>query len=153
MGLSEIVNSLEDAYLKGTAAERVGLLILGASVPTLVVGAIDAVIKLANKYLIESSSKIPLILPAVSQHVGDVPHIVVIYWLSGKMFGKYSKTKRNIILATTTAYYALGELFGSSLAPQLPQILPGTPDIKDIPAVLVAALGIYLINKNRQYFL
>ncbi|MFA6022885.1 MAG: hypothetical protein WC781_02235 [Candidatus Pacearchaeota archaeon] len=42
-----------------------------------------------------------------------------------------------ITTACATAYMFLGETL-------LPQILPGTPDIKDVPATLIAGIATYL---------
>ena len=63
--------------------------------------------------------------------------------------GKDSRKYSNIVLGLTTAYYTLGEIFNSSIAPNLPQILPGTPDPKDIPVALLCAVGMYLVNHKR----
>lgn len=79
---------------------------------------------------------------------GDTPEIFAAIMASGfigdkiECYGKRKENKfieyvgRNFPTITATAvgtYYALGEMV-------MPQILPGTPDIKDVPAVIITVL-------------
>jgi hypothetical protein len=88
-------------------------------------------------------------LPIENSYFGDVPEIFTAVLASGIIADKiedYGKNNRNKVIefigrhfpALTSAiigtYYTLGETV-------LPQLLPGTADSKDVPAVLITALA------------
>lgn len=88
-------------------------------------------------------------LPIENSYFGDAPEIFAANLASGFIgdkIEKYGQNKGNEFVAwlgrhfpTLTAvgvggYYTLGETI-------LPQILPGTPDSKDIPAVVITSLA------------
>lgn len=97
-------------------------------------------------------------LPMITPYLGDFPETFVISAISG-IFANYledlGKNKKSILIEkigkylpeittySITTYFTLGETI-------LPQILPGTPDIKDIPAVLISSLAGYTISKITQ---
>jgi hypothetical protein len=98
-----------------------------------------------NTFIAESINK-PESLTSIANHSGNAAHLGLFYMLISKLDKKI--TDPAIILATT--YHVLGEIFHSEIAQSLPQILPGTPDIKDIPLTITMGLGIYLTNKKFQ---
>ncbi|HLC77692.1 MAG TPA: hypothetical protein VJH92_01045 [Candidatus Nanoarchaeia archaeon] len=88
-------------------------------------------------------------LPIENSYFGDVPEIFAANVVSGfvgnkieeyghrtsnrfiETMGRYFPT---LTAAAVGAYYTLGETI-------FPQILPGTPDSKDVPAVIVASIA------------
>jgi hypothetical protein len=87
-------------------------------------------------------------LPIHESNFGDAHEIFAAVLASGFMANKieeYGQRKRNKIIeyfgryfpaitaAAAGAYYSLGETI-------FPQILPGTADVKDVPAVIITAL-------------
>ncbi|PIN80951.1 hypothetical protein COV11_02900 [Candidatus Woesearchaeota archaeon CG10_big_fil_rev_8_21_14_0_10_30_7] len=94
-------------------------------------------------------------LPISESHFGDAPEIfttIVASGFIGEKIKEYGENTSNTFLElcgkyfpTITAiavgaYYTLGETI-------LPQLLPGTADIKDVPAVLITAVASPLIAK------
>ncbi len=92
-------------------------------------------------------------LPPITEHIVDFCLVATPIYLSQGLsmiiedFGKrrdlpiIQKMGRyftKFTTAATVAYFSLGESL-------LPQILPGTADPKDIPAVLAAGLSAYLV--------
>lgn len=96
-------------------------------------------------------------IPPITEHIGDfaligVPIIYSNYISSkiedlGRKFNselveKIGHYLPEIATGLTTTYFALGESV-------LPQILPGTADPKDIPAVLIAGISTYLVSRKK----
>lgn len=84
----------------------------------------------------------------LSYHAGDWIHIFGPYVVASAIEGNKKSWLSNSVLALTTAYHVLGEIFHSDIAPNLPQILPGTPDKWDVPIVLTTALGLALCGRT-----
>ncbi len=96
-------------------------------------------------------------IPPITEYIGDFGLIGVPIWHSNFISKKIKDLGRKynsgfvekighyfpeITAGLTTTYFALGESV-------LPQILPGTADPKDIPAVLVAGISAYLILRKK----
>lgn len=91
----------------------------------------------------------------ITPFVGDFPETLAVSATSG-IIGDYleflGKRKNNkflerigryfpeITTSVVSAYFTLGETI-------FPQILPGSPDIRDVPAVLITALAGYTLAK------
>lgn len=112
-------------------------------------GALTYAARFINDKFLNNTIDLPKIVENMSYHSGDFAHITMPYLVSGVIEGTKSRKYSNIILGLTTTYHTIGEIMHSSIAPNLPQILPGTPDPKDIPIMLVCATGLYLTNKHR----
>ncbi|MFH1637146.1 MAG: hypothetical protein ABIB71_01845 [Candidatus Woesearchaeota archaeon] len=93
-------------------------------------------------------------LPIQESYFGDVPEIFTAILASGfvgEKIEEYGKSKSNrflefcgkylpqITAAMVGTYYTLGETI-------LPQILPGTADLKDVPAVIITAIASPIIT-------
>lgn len=96
-------------------------------------------------------------IPPITEHIGDfaLVGVPIIYsnYVSSAIEGWGRKYNSGLVekighylpeitTGLTTAYFTLGELV-------LPQILPGTADPKDIPAVLVAGISTYIVSKRK----
>jgi len=101
-------------------------------------------------------------LPPISNHIGNWTYISTFGVFSvlagralinkgvgggGKYLVKIGESLPKVITVLTTFYFTIGESI-------LPQILPGTADHYDIPAVLLAGISTYLgvdvITKYRR---
>ena len=78
-------------------------------------------------------------IPAISGFLGDYIETQGIQ-RGNKLLEKVGKYCPEISTATISTYFTLGETV-------LPQILPGTADIRDIPAVLISAFAGYVLAK------
>ena len=93
--------------------------------------------------------------PNITPYVGNFPESFAIPAISGfvgdyikyqgqkkgsKILQKIGKYFPEISATTISAYFTLGETI-------LPQILPGSADISDVPAVLISALAGYTLAK------
>lgn len=78
-------------------------------------------------------------IPAVSGLVGD--YLEFKGRANGsKLLEEIGRLFPEITTTTISTYFALGETL-------LPQILPGTADVRDVPAVLISALAGYTLAK------
>jgi len=90
-------------------------------------------------------------LPSISPYIGDWKHILnpalFLSMYYGKKYADQIRVNKTATLAdaakipkavtaATTIYFALGETI-------LPQILPGTADVNDLPAVFLAGITTY----------
>lgn len=144
--LTDIIEqeSCGKAPIKLSLTEKIGIAVFGvSSLPALAYG-----VKGINDYL-NHSSILPEVIEKIASNGGDWGHITVSYILVRAIGGKQSRKVSNIFLGLVTAYHVFGEIFNSSIAPNLPQILPGTPDPKDTYVPLLCAAGLYLMNKKR----
>lgn len=95
-------------------------------------------------------------IPPITEHIGDFSLVGIPILFSNLIAGKVEELGKKynsrvlekighyapeITAGLTTAYFTLGESV-------LPQILPGTADPKDIPAVLIAGLSFYYVYRN-----
>lgn len=127
-----------------TLKERIGnalaTTVLATQLPYLYNHAVDI--------LGSSNPHVPL-----ADYAGNVVHVMIPYEIARRVEKTFHLGGlTNAILGLTTAYHVLGEVFHSQVAPNLPQILPGTPDIKDIPLTLAAGIALYLTNKKFTAF-
>ena len=99
------------------------------------------------------------LLPMETSYFGDVPEIFIAIMglgLASNKIEEFGKRRDNkvveyigkhfpaIVSTAIAAYYTLGETV-------LPQILPGTADVKDVPAVLITALtSMLIVNRLRK---
>lgn len=94
----------------------------------------------------------------ITPYLGNFPEsfgVPAMSGLLGDLIKAYGEDKQNNVItkigkyfpeistSTIITYFTLGETI-------LPQILPGTADIKDVPAVLISALAGYTIAKITQ---
>ncbi|MEK6915533.1 MAG: hypothetical protein AABW89_03265 [Nanoarchaeota archaeon] len=79
------------------------------------------------------------VIPAVSGLVGDYLEFKG-RETGSKLLEKVGKCLPQISTAIIGAYFTLGETL-------LPQILPGTADVRDVPAVIVSAFAGYTLAK------
>lgn len=96
-------------------------------------------------------------IPPITKHIGDFALVGLPIIYSNNISSKIEDLGRKynselvekighylpeITSGLTTTYFTLGESV-------LPQILPGTADPKDIPAVLVAGISAYLVSRKK----
>jgi len=138
---SELSDIIDNESERTTIKEKIGLgLTYLSSLP---------VIPYIYNRLIARSLESQEILTPLANSAGNVPHILMAYY-GGKFLESVFNNEKitNAVVGIATAYHVAGEIFHSEIAPNLPQILPGTPDIKDVPLTLAIGAGLYLANKK-----
>ena len=133
-----------------TTKERIGIVLAGASSLPVLPYLYNRLSPLYDK-MSSTSRETEEILVPLAESAGNVPAVFAAYG-AGKLLGRIFKNEKitNAVLGLSTLYLTLGEIFGSKIAPDLFQIMPGTPHPKDIPLVVLASLGLYLANRTND---
>jgi len=105
-----------------------------------IMGTIEPLINNANITPYVGNSPESFVIPAISGFVGDY----IEYQgqkRESKLLQRIGQYFPEISATAISTYFTLGETI-------LPQILPGSADIKDVPAVLVSALAGYILART-----